>query len=373
MGRVEAWRGVVSGLHARFAGRFGRSEPRGRALAYVLGLISPLERKNGWSLAERAGKGRPIGMQRLRGEASWDADGVRDDVRDFVVETIGARDAVLIGDDTSFLKKGVKSASVQRQYSGTAGRTENCQVGTLLAYASERGRALIDRELYLPASWTEDRERCRAASIGDEVLFATKIEHFKMMLQRALYAEVPFAWVTADEAYGQSKGLRYWLEQRGVAHVLATRVSDTVITTAGGESRVDVLVAGLPRQAWKRLSASAGSHGQRLYDWARVSIRIWWEDGVGHWVLARRSLRDPKEIPHYVCFGPTGTRLKDLVRVAGARWAVEECFQAAKQECGLDDYQVRRYDAWYRHITLGMAALTAVRAAELPKGEQAVA
>ncbi|PBC69650.1 IS4 family transposase [Streptomyces sp. TLI_235] len=371
MGQVEAWRGVLAGLHARFASRFARSEPRGRALEYMAGLMAPLERKNGWSLAERAGEGHPIGMQRLLGEADWDADGVRDDVRDFVVERIGDKAAVLIGDDTGFLKKGVRSAGVQRQYSGTAGRTENCQIGTFLAYASPKGRALIDRELYLPASWTDDRGRCRAAGVPDEVPFATKIEHFQAMLQRALDAEVPFAWVTADEAYGQVKRLRYWMEQRSVAHVLATKVNDTVITVRGGDTRVDALVAGLPRQAWKRLSAGAGSHGQRLYDWARVPIRIWWENGFGHWVLARRSVTDPTEIAYYVCYGPAGTRLKDLAKVAGARWAVEECFQAAKNECGLDHYQVRRYDAWYRHITLSMAtlaALTAIRAQELPKG-----
>ncbi|AZQ75915.1 MULTISPECIES: IS701 family transposase [Streptomyces] len=373
---VEEWDGVLAGLHARFASRFARSEPRGRALAYMRGLIAPLERKNGWTLAERAGDRLPIGMQRLLGEADWDADGVRDDVRGYVVETIGDRDAVLIGDDTGFLKKGVRSAGVQRQYSGTAGRTENCQVGTFLAYASSKGRALIDRELYVPASWTDDRERCQDAGIPDEVPFATKTEHFKAMLNRAMEAGVPFAWVTADEAYGQSKSLRWWMEQRAVRHVMCVKTSDTVITRGMGERRVDELVAGLAPQAWKRLSAGKGSHGERMYQWARIPIRIWWENGHGHWVLARRSLKDPAGIAYYVCYGPVGTRLKDLVRVAGARWAVEECFQTAKGECGLDHYQVRLYHAWYRHITLAMAALaalTAVRAHELSKGETAVA
>ncbi|MFE2552003.1 IS701 family transposase [Streptomyces sp. NPDC059355] len=373
---VEEWDGVLAGLHARFASRFVRSEPRGRALAYMRGLIAPLERKNGWTLAERAGDRLPIGMQRLLGEADWDADKVRDDVRDYVVETIGDKGAVLIGDDTGFLKKGVRSAGVQRQYSGTAGRTENCQVGTFLAYASPKGRALIDRELYLPASWTDDRERCRDAGIPDEVCFATKTEHFKAMLNRAIEAGVPFAWVTADEAYGQSKSLRCWMEQRSISHVMCVKTSDTVITRGMGERRVDDLVAGLAPQSWKRLSAGKGSHGERVYQWARIPIRIWWENGHGHWVLARRSLKDPTDIAYYVCYGPAGTRMKDLVRVAGARWAVEECFQTAKGECGLDHYQVRLYHAWYRHITLAMAALaalTAVRAHELSKGETAVA
>lgn len=292
-------------------------------------------------------------------------------MRDYVVETIGTRDGILIGDDTGFLKKGTKSAGVQRQYTGTAGRTENSQIGTFLAYASTKGRALIDRELYLPVSWTDDRERCRAAGIDDEIPFATKNEHLKWMLQRAIDAGVPFAWVTADEAYGQVKHLRSWLEERGVAHVLATKVNDTVITTSWADIRVDSLIAALPRQAWKRLSGGQGAHGERIYDWARVAIRPVWENGFGHWVLARRSVSDPTEIAHYVCYGPVDTRLKDLVKVAAARWAVEESFQIAKNECGLDHYQVRLYRAWYRHITLSMAALaylTALRAQEATKG-----
>lgn len=317
------------------------------------------------------GQLRPDGVQRLLNLSDWDENAVRDDVRDFVVEAIGAKDAVLIGDDTGFLKKGTRSAGVQRQYSGTAGRTENCQIGTFLAYASAKGRALIDRELYVPVSWTGDRERCRAAGIDDSVPFATKIEHLKWMLQRAIDAAVPFAWVTADEAYGQVRHFRSWLEERGVAHVLATRVNDMVTTADGQDAEVRHLIAGLPRQAWKRLSAGDGAHGRRLYDWARYAIRPQWQKGFGHWVLARRSISDPSEIAYYVCYGPIASRLKDLVRTAGARWQVEECFQIAKGECGLDHYQVRLYRAWYRHITLAMAALaylTAVRAQEATKG-----
>ncbi|XNR94864.1 IS701 family transposase [Streptomyces sp. R-74717] len=368
---MEGWSDGIAGLHARFAGRFGRSEPRERALDYLSTLLAPLERKNGWTLAEQAGQRRPDGFRRLLNFADWDEQAVRDDVRDFVVETIGNKDAVLIGDDTGFLKKGIKSAGVQRQYSGTAGRTENCQIGTFLAYVSAAGRALIDRELYIPVSWTDDRERCRAAGIGDEVPFATKIEHFKWMLQRAIDARVPFAWVTADEAYGQVKHMRAWLEERHVAYVLATKVNDTVSTTGGTDAEVRDLVTAVPRQAWKRISAGAGAHGQRFYNWARIAIRPVWEDGFGHWVLARRSISDPTEIAYYVCYGPVTSRLKDLVRTAGARWQVEECFQIAKGECGLDHYQVRLYRAWYRHITLAMAALaylTAIRAAEAAKG-----
>jgi SRSO17 transposase len=369
--QVESWSEGIAGFHARIAHRFGRSEPRERALDYLTGLLAPLERKNGWTLAEQVGQQRPDGVQRLLNLSDWDEDAVRDDVRDYVVETIGAKDGILIGDDTGFLKKGTRSAGVQRQYTGTAGRTENSQIGTFLAYASSKGRALIDRELYLPVSWTDDRERCRAAGVPDEVPFATKNEHFRWMLQRAIDARIPFAWVTADEAYGQVKHLRFWLEERRIAHVLATKVNDTVITVRWAEVRVDELVASLPRQAWKRVSGGQGSHGERLYDWARVAIRPAWENGFGHWVLARRSIGDPTEIAHYVCYGPVGTRLKDLVKVAAARWAIEESFQVAKNECGLDHYQVRLYRAWYRHITLAMAALaylTALHTQEAAKG-----
>ncbi|MHA6765427.1 IS701 family transposase [Streptacidiphilus sp. PAMC 29251] len=370
--QVESWSEGIAGFHARFARHFGRSEPRERALDYLNGLLAPLERKNGWTVAEQVGQVRPDGVQRLLNHSEWDADAVRDDVRGFVVESIGARDAVLIGDDTGFLKKGTKSAGVQRQYTGTAGRTENSQIGTFLAYASSRGRALIDRELYVPVSWTDDRARCRAAGIGDEVPFATKNEHFKWMLQRAIDAGIPFAWVTADEAFGQVRHLRAWLEERSVAHVLATKVNDIVTTAHGRAAQVDQLIADLPRQAWKRLSGGRGAHGERIYDWARVAVRETWENGFGHWVLTRRSVSDPSELAYYVCYGPVATRLKDLVKVAAARWAVEECFQTAKGECGLDHYQVRLYRAWYRHITLSMAALaylTAVRAEEAQKGE----
>jgi SRSO17 transposase len=362
-------------VQERIAGRFARSEPRARAGEYVSGLVAGLERKNGWTLAERAGEATPDGMQRLLRRADWDVDGVRDDVRDYVIEHLGDREGVLIADDTGFLKKGTRSAGVQRQYSGTAGRTENCQVGTFLAYASGRGHALIDRELYLPQSWTDDRDRCRAAGVPDDVEFATKPRLAQRMLQRAIDAGVPFAWFTADEAFGQVKYLRVWLEERDVFHVLATKRNDTLITTSGGEQRADALTAALPARAWRRLSAGAGAHGPREYDWARVPIRISWRPGRGHWLLARRSLADPGEIAYYVCYGPRRSTLVDLAWIAGSRWRIEECFQQAKNEAGLDHYQVRSWRAWYAHITLSMLALAwlAVTRAAAIKGEPAPA
>lgn len=344
-------------LYERIALRFGRSEPRSRVRAYVSGLVAGLERKNGWTLAELAGETVPDGMQRLLRRADWDVDGVRDDVRDYVVEQLGDPGGVLVVDETGFVKKGTRSAGVQRQYSGTAGRTENCQIGTFLAYACSRGHALIDRELYLPASWTEDRDRCRAAGVPDDVEFATKPRQAMAMIGRAIDAGVPFSWVTADEAYGQVNYLRVWLEEVDAAHVLATKRNDMMITADGGERRADDLIAELPERAWRRLSVGAGAHGPRVYDWARVPIRISWRAGRGHWALARRSVSDPTEIAYYVCYGPRRSGLVDLAWTAGSRWRVEECFAQAKNEAGLDHYQVRTWRAWYAHITLSMLAL----------------
>ncbi len=314
-------------------------------------------------------------MQRLLRRADWDVDGVRDDVRDYVAGHLGDREGVLIADDTGFLKKGTKSAGVQRQYSGTAGRTENCQVGTFLAYASVHGHALIDRELYLPQCWTEDRDRCRAAGIPDRVEFTTKPRQAMAMIAGAVGAGVPFRWFTADEAYGQAKYLRVWLEDQDVFHVVATRCNDTLIATDGGEQRADALVAALPARAWRRLSVGAGAHGPREYDWARIPIRIMWRPGRGHWLLARRSISSPSEIGYYICYGPRRATLVDLAWIAGSRWHVEECFQQAKGEAGLDHYQVRTWRAWHAHITLSMLALAwlAASRSQAVKGEPAPA
>lgn len=363
----------LESLHERISGRFVRSEPRSRVREYVAGLVAGLERKNGWTLAERAGEVSPDGMQRLLRRADWDIDGVRDDVRDYVVERLGDRAGVLIVDDTGFLKKGTRSAGVQRQYSGTAGRVENCQIGVFLAYSGTGGHALIDRELYLPESWTCDRDRCRAAGIGDEVEFATKPVLALHMIERALDAHVPFSWVTADEAYGQVKYLRVGLEQREVSYVLATRRNDDVFTPDGRGGRADEMIAAVPAKQWRRISVGDGAHGPREYSWVRVPIRIGWAPGRGHWLLARRSLSDPTDLAYYICFGPRRTTLAELAAVAGSRWRVEECFQQAKNEAGLDEYQVRTYRAWYAHATLSMLALAWLAGAktEAVKGESA--
>jgi SRSO17 transposase len=359
-------------LHERIASRFARSEPRARVREYLSGLVAGLERKNGWTLAERAGEVSPDGMQRLLRHADWDTREVRDDVRDYVVERLGDAAGVLIADETGFIKKGTRSAGVQRQYSGTAGRTENCQVGVFLAYASPRGHALIDRELYLPQSWTGDRDRCRAAGIPDEIEFATKPRLAQAMLSRAIAAGVPFAWFTADEAYGQAKYLHAWLEDWDVSYVLAIRRSDT-LTTDMGEQRADALIAATAARSWQRLSTGAGAHGPREFDWARVPVQTRPRPGRGHWLLARRSLSDPADIAYYACYGPRRSSVADLAWTAGSRWHIEECFQQAKNEAGLDHYQVRSWRAWHAHITLSMLALAwlAASRAQAVKGEPA--
>jgi SRSO17 transposase len=366
---VDSWVAGLDELFARVAGRFGRVEPRRQARAYLTGLLAPVERKNGWQLAEAAGDATPDKMQRLLNAARWDPDEVRDDLRAFVVERLGDSDGVLIVDETGFVKQGKRSVGVQRQYSGTAGRVENCQLGVFCAYATGRGHALIDRELYLPKSWTDDPQRMADAGVPEDYAFATKQVLAARMLGRALDAGTPVTWVTADEAYGHDSKFRRFLATRGVGYVVAVPRSQPV-HNGWGSSRADTIVADAPPEAWKRLSAGDGSKGQRLHDWALAAL-------PGHddrldksrWLLVRRSLTDPDDLAFYLCAGPDGTTIETLVHVAGARWAIEECFKHAKGETGLDHYQVRRYDGWYRHITLSMLAYAylAVTAATDPK------
>jgi len=353
--QIHDWAAELEALCDRLAPRFGRVEVRRRAGGFVRGLLSAAERKNGWQLAEQAGDRTPDGTQRLLNHARWDADEVRDDLRDYVVKHLGDPGGVLVIDETGFLKKGTKSAGVQRQYSGTAGRVENCQIGVFLAYAGPRGHALVDRELYLPQSWTQDRPRCREAGVPDRVEFHTKPQLARRMLARALDAGVPTAWVTADEVYGGDGRLRRWLEERDVAHVLAVNCNQSLVSGLFCFERADQLAARIPAGAWRHLSAGQGAKGERLYAWARVAIRPLREPGRGHWLLVRRSLTSG-ELAYYVCYGPAETSLATLVQVAGVRWTVECGFQQGKGETGLDHYQVRRYQAWYRHVTLSMLA-----------------
>jgi SRSO17 transposase len=361
---LVAWTEGVDEVQQRIGNRFARSEQRQRVRHYVEGLLSPVERKNGWQLAEHAGEARPYGMQRLLAGAKWDADAVRDDLRAYVVEQLGDPRAVLVIDETGFLKQGTKSVGVKRQYSGTAGRIENCQIGVFLTYAAPGGHVLLDRELYLPREWADDAERRQEVGAPEAVTFATKPELARRMLERTLVAGVPAAWVTGDSIYGGDRRLRVWLEQREQPFVLAVTSAEPVwamLEGRWGQPRADRIAAHLPAEAWQRLSAGAGSKGPRWYDWARVRLaRLQltaeerrWE----HWLLVRRSRSDPTDLAYYVVFAPAGTALRTLARVAGQRWRIEQSFELAKGEVGLDQYEVRRWDGWYRHMTLAMFAL----------------
>ncbi|MEV7451783.1 IS701 family transposase [Streptomyces nigra] len=350
---MHRWAAGLDSLHARIGRYFRRSEPRERT------RLAPLERKNGWTLAEQAGEVCPDGMQRLLNQADWDADAVRDEIHGFVLEYLGAEDGVLVVDETGFIKKGVRSAGVQRQYTGSSGKIDNCQMGVFLAYASARGRALIDRELYLPTCWTEDPARRADARIGDEIGFATKRALARAMLARAIDAGVPFRWVTGDEVYGQDPVLRGRRAERRLSYVLAIGCKHR----CGPGQNARTVSAILPEEAWEIRSAGESAHGLREYAWALVPLPGSDTDGFEDCLLIRRSLADG-ERAYYLTHAPAGTPLAELVRAAGARWAIEEAFQAAKNEAGLDHYQVRHYPAWYRHITLAMAAaahLTALR------------
>lgn len=347
----SAWSVEFSALLQRLEPRFGRVESRRRVAAYLKGLLAPVERKNGWQLAEAAGDRTPDGVQDFLSRVLWDADAVRDDLRAYVTEHLGDAAGVLVLDETGFLKKGDKSAGVQRQYSGTAGRIENCQVGVFLAYASRYGRTLIDRALYLPESWAADQARRVASGIPEEVGFVTKPKLGLAMLERAHRIGVPFAWVTADSVYGANHTLRRWLQDHAVGYVLAVSRAQRL-----GFARVEDRVAELSPTAWQRLSAGDGAKGPRRYDWAYLpdgsDAAPGWEKGL----LIRRSIAQPDELAYYLTHAADGTALANLVQVAGARWTIEACFEAAKGEVGLDQYEVRSWTGWHRHVTLAMLA-----------------
>lgn len=363
-----SWRDVFDGLMARVAGRFARVEPRRRVRSFVLGLLSDLPSKNCWSIAEHAGDANPDGMQHLLGKASWDADAVRDDIQSLTLEHLGCDHAVLVVDETGDLKKGAHTVGVQRQYTGTAGRIENAQVGVFLTYATTAGHTLVDRELYLPKSWTADPARCGKARVPAEAAFATKPQLAERMIARAVDGSLPAQWVAGDEVYGGASTLRATLEERGLGYVLAV-ACDHHVSTEAGRQRADALAAQLPTRVWQRLSAGAGAKGQRFYDWAWITITNP-DSAEGHrWLLIRRNRRTG-ELAFYRCFAPQPVALNTLVNVAGRRWTIEESFQTSKGQTGLDQHQVRTWTSWYRWTTLVLLAqlfLSITTAAERAK------
>jgi SRSO17 transposase len=350
---------MLTELHARIAPHFARPQPRRRALLYLQGLLSEAERKNGWQLAEQARERTPYGMQRLLSSAVWDADLVRDEVRTYALEHLGQQEAILVIDETSFPKRGKHSAGVGVQYCGTTGQVENCQVGVFLSYVTAKGHTLIDRELYLPVHWCEDRERCRSAGIPETVRFQTKPELAQRMIERIRQAGVAVSWVVADTVYGGNLDLRTWLQDQGYSYVLAVACHEPVgLQTPDGRKRVQVgqvEALMLEPDDWHRLSMGEGTKGPRLFDWAVVPILHRWEDDGRHFLLIRRSLTDHEDKQYFLVFAPLGTSLQQMVLACGARWRIEQGFETAK-DMGLDHYQVRSFTAWYRHVTLVLLA-----------------
>ena len=366
---IRGWAVGLSALHQRIAKHFVRAEPRQQAYAYLWALISPIERKNGWQIAEHVGAATPDGVQRLLATAHWDADQVRDDLRAYVVEYLGHPEAVLVIDETGFLKKGTKSVGVKRQYCGTAGKRENCQVGVFLAYASLAGRTFLDRELYLPEEWAQDAARREEAGVPANVSFATKPQLARQMLKRTLDAGVPAGWVTADSVYGSTYQLRQDIVKRHRRYVMGVTSTQAIWVWHQGAPRqrpIRDVVQEVAPEGWTRVSAGDGAKGPRVYDWAWGRIReSAVQPGWLEWWVARRSLSDPTEFAYYLACAPAATTLEQLVAVAGTRWAVEESLETAKGEVGLDQYEVRKWTGWYRHITLALLAhafLTVTRA-----------
>lgn len=363
---LDEWESGLERVLARIRPLFYRTEPKKHAEQYVRGLLSPLARKNGWTIAEQAGEAGPAALQRLLNLSPWDVDALLEINREYAMEHLADPGAILVADPTGFAKKGTKSVGVQRQYSGTLGRIDNCQIATFLAYVtSSRDRVLIDRRLYLPEeSWMADPDRCAQAGVPSDLRFMTRPQQVRQMIEAVLAAGVPFAWFTADEEFGQNPGLCRWLEKTEIPYVMAVPKSTPFIDATGAEVRLDTHATLLPPNAWQRRACGIGSKGHRVYDWTLLDSAV-----TDHQYMIRRSL-DDGELAFYHCYNPHHAGFGELVQVAGARWPIEECFGSSKNETGLDDYQVRTWPAWHRHITLSMLAHTflAITAHHAKKG-----
>ena len=387
---LKEWAEDFEAFHARFAPIFGRKEPRQQAKKYVRGLLAPVERKNGWQLAEAVGDRVPDPTQRLLYQSRWEADEARDELAQYVIELFGEEEGIGVVDETGFLKKGQASVGVKRQYSGTAGKIENSQVGTFLSYVSSRGQVLLDRRLYLPEEWCNDPDRRARAKVPAEVVFQTKPEQARQMLEQAWAQGVPMRWVTGDEVYGDAPELRAAISAAGRWYVLGVRQHNRVWVerpaleeprpTQPGRPQTKArlaqdapaavplvaVVAAWSERRWQRLSVTEGSKGPRTYDWAYQRVIESREGLPGEelWLIARRSLTDPTDLAYFLSNAPPEMGLDRLAQVAAARASIEQCFETAKGETGLDQYEVRYWHSWHRHITLAMMAqswLAAVR------------
>ncbi len=390
---LERWSTDFEDFQARFARFFARSEPREAARRYLRGLLTPVQRKNCWQMAEAVGEKDPQQMQRLLYSARWDGDGTRDELQRFVVEQLGDEEGIGVVDETGFLKKGSKSVGVKRQYTGTAGKVENCQVGVFLTYVSPGGRTFLDRRLYLPQEWCADERRRQEAQVPQDVTFKTKPELGVEMLEHAWAQGVPMAWVTGDEVYGDAPHVRDAIRRGGKRYVLAVschtpvwrerppleepvagamgrpRTRARLAKAASSAETVAVVIASQPAQSWQRLTVSEGEKGPRIYDWTRVRV-VESRDklpGPESWLLARRSITDPTDIAYVLSNAPQGTPLQTVAEVAAARWSIETTIEEGKGETGLDEYEVRYWHSWHRHITLSMMAhawLASIRQAQ---------
>jgi SRSO17 transposase len=351
---VDRWESELASLLARIRPLFYRTESKKHAEQYMRGLLSPLERKNGWTIAEHAGELDPAALQRFVNLSPWDADALLELNREYAMEHLADPAGILVADPTGFAKKGTSSVGVQRQYSGTLGRIDNCQIATFLCYVTpNRDRVLVDRRLYMPEkSWMADPARCAGAGVPTELAFATRPEQVIEMIRAARAAGMPFSWFTADEEFGQNPGLCDYLETNHIPYVMAVPKNTPFTDTAGQATQVDDLARQLPRNTWQRRACGIGSKGHRVDDWALLD-----SNDPDHQYLIRRSI-DDGELAFYHCYNPHHANFGELVGVAGARWPIEECFGSAKNETGLDNYQVRTWNAWHRHITLAMLTHT---------------
>lgn len=375
---AKALAAELTSFHARFADLFARSEQRTRSQRYLVALLGGVERRNGWQLAEQLQEATPDGTQRLLTGAVWSASTARDRLVAVAQERFGSPEGILIFDETGFLKKGTASAGVGRQYSGTAGKIENCQIGVFAGYVSPRGHLLVDRALYLPKDWTDDRARCRSAGIPDRVTFRTKATIAARIHHRVRRLGLATPWVTGDEVYGDSEALRGIIDARGDRYVFAVACKTHVWATAPASAppgrrgprrqrvhaaapsvRVDELLAAQSAGAWHRLAIHQGEKGPIEYDWIALRIveKHSKQPGRAGWLLGRRSVTDPTERAYYLSNAPPDCPLEQLAHVASSRFVIEQCFHEAKDDLGLDQYEVRRWTAWHRFMTLTMLAM----------------
>ena len=381
---LDEWGADFVAFHDRFAGVFRRTEPRAQAAKYLRGLMSQVQRKNSWQVAEAVGDHIPDAMQRLLYRAHWDAEAARDLLQQYITEVFGDEEGIGVVDESGFIKKGTRSAGVKRQYSGTAGKVENCQIGTFLSYATVKGHVFLDRCLYLPEEWCDDPERRTGAKIPEAVVFQTKPQQARAMLEHAWEQQVPMRWVTGDEVYGDAPELRDAIARHDKLYVLAVRAHTAVwierpaiiepqpqergrprtkvrlAEDAPPATTVAAVVVAWPEPRWQRLVVAEGEKGLVTYDWAcqRVVESSNGLPGREAWLIARRSLNDAQEVAYYLSNAPTDMPLLKMAQVAAQRYTVEQCIEEAKGETGLDEYEVRHWQSWHRHITLSIMAHT---------------